>query len=192
MESVAEEVVTDGSNKLVNTDALRTMSQHNVDLLQWSELSESQRAQAKSLVISSQQIEYAGAVEAQIQSVENESGPDLVGLAITQREVVVGFLALKRGSKAPKWAAPSAAVVSGMRIDATQQGQGLGQLTLLRLADWLATHWTECTELSLSVDEENTRGIRTYSAAGFEDLGQRIQGRIGWVRYMSKPLLCRL
>jgi RimJ/RimL family protein N-acetyltransferase len=164
------------------------MSQRNVELRQWSELSAHQRDQVKLLTISSQQIEYAGAAEAQIQSVENGSGTDLVGLAILQHEAIVGFLVLKRASMAPKWAPPGAAVISGMRIDAAHQGRGLSRMALLQLPAWLRSHWMECTVLGLSVDEENHQGIRAYAAAGFEDLGQRIQGRIGWVRYMSKPL----
>lgn len=40
----------------------------------------------------------------------------------------------------------------------------------------------------LSVDEENEPGLRSYSKAGWSDLGLRDKGRIGWVRYMKRDL----
>jgi len=157
-------------------------------LLAWDKLSEAQQAQARAISISQQQIEYAGSVEKQLQGVEAESGCDLVGLAILDANAVVGFLVLKRGCKAPEWAAPGAAVVSGMRIDQSQQGRRIGSTALVALPSWVQEHWPGCTALALSVDEDNAQGIRAYSTAGFVDQGARVQGRIGWVRYMSKQL----
>jgi RimJ/RimL family protein N-acetyltransferase len=119
---------------------------------------------------------------------EKEVSEDLVGLAIVLEDAAVGFLVLKRRSRAPSWASPNSAIVSGMRIDQRIQGSGVGSRALTLLSEWLRHHWPETKEISLSVDELNTRGIKAYSRAGFKDLGQRVQGRIGWVRYMRKPL----
>ncbi|WAC73852.1 GNAT family N-acetyltransferase [Roseateles sp. SL47] len=164
------------------------MPQHLVELQPWSDLSERLRSEVRSLVISPQQIEYAGSGDAQIRRVETASGNNLVGLAIVHGDEAVGFLVLKRGSEAPDWAEPEAAVISGMRLGAAHQGKGLGRTALLALPAWLCKHWPACSSITLSVDEDNVAGIKAYAAAGFVDLGQRVQGRIGWVRYMSRPL----
>ncbi len=164
------------------------MTPSRTSFLTWEQLSSEQRLQAESLSITQAQIEYAGSVAKQLKVIAAESGVDMVGLAILDQEVVVGFLALKRRTKAPHWATPNAAVISGMRIDQSVQGRRLGTAALTELPTWVGQNWPECTELSLSVDEDNAQAIRAYSNAGFADLGQRAQGRIGWVRYMSKPL----
>lgn len=95
---------------------------------------------------------------------------------------------IKRGSSAPAWAGARAAAISAMRIDVSQQGKGLGSAALQALAAWLRRHWPESGELTLSVDEENQLARGAYAKAGFVDLGIREEGRIGWVRYMSKPV----
>jgi RimJ/RimL family protein N-acetyltransferase len=166
----------------------RPATPSRTSLRTWEQLSSEQRLQTGALSITQAQIEYAGSVAKQLEGIAAESGTDGVGLAILDQEVVVGFLALKRRTKAPDWATPGAAVISGMRIDQSVQGRRLGTSALLELPAWVRHHWPECTELALSVDEDNAQAIRAYSNAGFADLGQRAQGRIGWVRYMSKPL----
>jgi RimJ/RimL family protein N-acetyltransferase len=75
-----------------------------------------------------------------------------------------------------------------MRIDLSMQGRGIGSATLQALPSWVAEHWPESHELILSVDEENAAARRAYAKAGFADHGIREQGRIGWVRYMSKAI----
>jgi GNAT superfamily N-acetyltransferase len=125
------------------------MPQHLVELQPWSDLSERLRSEVRSLDISPQQIEYAGSGDAQIRRVETASGNHLVGLAIVHGDQAVGFLVLKRGSEAPDWAEPEAAVISGMRLGAAHQGKGLGRQALLALPAWLCKHWwTKTTSLA--------------------------------------------
>ena len=157
-------------------------------LLAWPQLTPDQQAQVRGLAISAVQVEYAGAGERQLAAVEAESGDDLVGLAVLVDGHAVGFLVLKRRSRAPAWAAPEDATVSGMRIDQRMQGQGLGSAALALLPQWLRQHWHGCPAIVLTVDEANLRGIKAYRRAGFEDLGLREMGRVGWVRRMRLPL----
>jgi RimJ/RimL family protein N-acetyltransferase len=157
-------------------------------LLAWPDLSPSQQAQVRGLAVSEDGVEYAGAGDKQVAAVEAESGDDLVGLAIAMDEQAVGFLVLKRRSKAPAWARPEDAVVSGMRIDQQHQGAGLGSGALTLLPQWLRRHWPGCPAIALTVDENNLRGIKAYARAGFQDQGLRETGRIGWVRRMRLPI----
>ena len=160
----------------------------HVELVTWGSLSDAQQEQVRGISVSAQQVEYAGRIDSQLASVEAESGADLVGLAALRDGEVMAFLTLKRRSKAPTWASEGLAVISAMRVDTALQGRGMGRLTLLALPTWVENNWPECHGLALSVDEDNHQGIKAYAAAGFADLGQRVQGRVGWVRYMSKPL----
>lgn len=160
-----------------------------IHLQPWHSLSPAQQSQVRTLSISPEQIEYAGAVEKQLASVEAEPSDDLVGLCILEGEEAIGFLVLKRGAAAPEWAPPNSVVISGMRIDQARQGGGVGSHALILLPAWLQANWPTVTDIALSVDEENSRGIKAYGRAGFVDWGQRVAGRIGWVRYMSRPVM---
>jgi RimJ/RimL family protein N-acetyltransferase len=159
-----------------------------VQLHSWWSLSDALRRQVLGLQIDPVQIEYAGTIERAILSLGETEDENMAGLAILRSGEGVGFVVLKRGDKAPAWAAPGWAVVSAMRVDRRQQGGGVGSQALVALSPWLRQHWPECHTLALAVDEENARGIKAYTRAGFADAGQREQGRIGWVRYMHKPV----
>jgi RimJ/RimL family protein N-acetyltransferase len=157
-------------------------------LIRWQDLAANDQAAVLRLEITAQQAEFAGTVQRAVASCEMDSDNDIAGLAIRSTQGIVGFLVLKRRSKAPDWALPEAAMVSAVRIDLAHQGKGLGAAALEAVAHWMASNWPESSILSLSVDEENSAGLRTYSKAGFQDHGLRVQGRIGWVRYMSREI----
>jgi len=159
-------------------------------LARWQDLSLSDQATVRKLGVTAQQIEYAGTVDRAIENCEADKEDDVAGLAIRADGQIVGFLVLKRRSKAPEWASPSAATISAMRVDQAHQGKGIGSLALQVLPRWVAENWPESSSLTLSVDESNQMGIRAYGKAGFQDHGVRVEGRIGWVRYMSKQAAC--
>ena len=160
-----------------------------ISLKRWQALEPPNQAVVLKLEVSEQQVEYAGTIERAIASCEEDKENDVAGLVIKDGDAIVGFLVLKRRSKAPEWAGPQAAVVSAMRIDKGHQGKGVGSQTLQAVAWWVAANWPESSTLTLSVDEENVLGLRAYTRAGFIDHGVRVQGRIGWVRYMSRPVV---
>jgi RimJ/RimL family protein N-acetyltransferase len=160
----------------------------SVTLRRWQRLSPSEQTAVLRLTVTSQQSEFAGTVERSVEACQADQGDQVAGLAIFQGRSIVGFLVLKRGAKAPAWASSKAAVVSAMRIDVSMQGRGIGSATLQALPSWVAENWPESRELTLSVDEENASARRAYAKAGFADHGVREQGRIGWVRYLSKTI----
>jgi RimJ/RimL family protein N-acetyltransferase len=159
-----------------------------VVLRSWWELAESQRAEVLCLQIDPQQLEFAGTTERAVGRLGTSRTSDADALAAISHGSVRAFLALSRGSRAPAWADPGAAVVSAMRVDKRHQGKGLGTSALLALPAWLHEHWPECTALSLLVDAENHAGLKAYSRAGFSQVGVPGQGRIGLVIRMSRPL----
>lgn len=159
-----------------------------VSLKRWQLLSPSEQAAVLGLAVTSQQIEFAGTVERSVESCKANQDNQIVGLAIFENQTVVGFLVLKRGASAPSWANPTSATVSAMRIDLSCQGKGIGSAALRALSPWVAENWPESPLLTLSVDEENQSARSAYAKAGFVDHGIREQGRIGWVRFMSKSV----
>lgn len=159
-----------------------------VSLRRWQALSEVEQTAVLHLNVTEQQVEFAGTVARSVQACMEDQTNEIAGLAVLHEHRVVGFFLLKRGASAPVWGGPKAAVVSAMRIDVSHQGKGMGSAALKLLPPWIAEHWPESTELALSVDEENHAARRAYARAGFVDLGTRDEGRIGWVRYMSKPI----
>jgi GNAT superfamily N-acetyltransferase len=160
----------------------------SIVLVRWQDLAPIERSTVLRLEVSALQLEFAGTVERAVENCNADMDNDVVGLAILSTKGVVGFLVLKRRARAPDWAKPAAAVVSAMRIDQGHQGKGLGSAALDAVSRWVASHWAESSLLTLSVDEDNVAGIRAYTKADFQDHGVRVQGRIGWVRYMSKSI----
>jgi diamine N-acetyltransferase len=160
----------------------------SVSLKRWQLLSPPEQAAVLGLAVTSQQVEFAGTVERSVESCKADQDNQIAGLAILENQTVVGFLVLKRGASAPPWADPTSATVSAMRIDLSCQGKGIGSAALRALPSWVAQNWPDSPLLALSVDEENQSARSAYAKAGFVDLGSRTQGRIGWVRFMSKPV----
>ena len=154
----------------------------------WQDLPPHEQDNVLLLSVNPQQVEFAGTVERAIAACEADIEDDVAGLAIRASGGIVGFLVLKRRSKAPEWSGSLAATVCSMRIDQDHQGRGIGSAALQALPKWVTSNWPETSLLMLSVDAENTAGIRAYTNAGFQDHGMQVQGRIGWVRYMSKPI----
>lgn len=159
-----------------------------ISLKRWESLSPSEQGTVLGLSVTEQQIEFAGTVERSVQTCQEDPVNEVAGLALVLEGRIVGFLVLMRGARAPAWAGPKSATVSAMRIDLSQQGKGLGSAALRALPSWVAENWPESSELILAVDEENQAARSAYAKAGFVDLGKREEGRIGWVRYMSKPV----
>jgi len=159
-----------------------------VRLVPWRELSAESKAAVLALRVTSEQVQYAGTVEAAVAQCEAEESSEVLGLAVVAGGAVVGFLLLKLGSKAPQWVPSQAAVIGAMRVSVEYQGQGIGTRALEVLPAWVQQHCPAIQSLVLSVDEENTAAMRSYAKAGWVDQGTRVQGRIGWVRYMSRPV----
>jgi len=160
----------------------------SIELVRWHDLEDDARSDIRQLDLDERQIEYAGTTDVAIAICERDSAGDVAGLALRSGAQWVGFLLLKRRSKAPEWAVPGAATITAMRVHRLRQGQGIGTAALLALPAWLAANWPESSSLALSVDEENVAAIRVYAKAGFVDRGLRAPGRIGWVRYMTRPI----
>lgn len=159
-----------------------------VDLKCWQSLTVAEQADVRAIEVTSEQVEFAGTVERSIQACHEAPSDEVTGLAILRASRIVGFLVMKRGASAPNWAAPGTAIVSAMRIDRSCQGQGVGSAALRALPEWLNNAWPESREVALAVDEENHLARRAYARAGFIDSGRRDEGRIGWVRYLSKSI----
>lgn len=167
----------------------RTVSQRvAISIAPWTTLSSADRDAVRGLVVSPRQVDYAGSTQSSVSACEDGDPALIVGLALRVDGAIVGFVVLKRGAAAPDWALPGTVVVSGLRIDASQQGKGIGSAVLPAVAAWIRTWWPDTTGIALTVDEENVAAIRAYANAGWVDHGERHDGRIGPVRRMSRVL----
>ena len=164
------------------------MNTISAKLIEWSCLSAKEQAMVRRISISQEQVEFAGTIESAIMLCESNNQQEVVGLAILSGAVPVGFLLLKRGSKAPQWIPRNSVAIAALRIDAKHQGFGYGTQALKLVPEWVEKAWPTAENLVLSVDEENESAIKSYKKAGWTDDGVRIQGRIGWERHMTLPL----
>ena len=165
-----------------------TRAATRVELVDWHALEAPHRAAVLALRISEAQVEFAGPVARSVAACEAGNRAEVAGLAIRADGDIVGWVMLKRGASAPDWVEPGAAVVSGLRIDAGQQGRGIGAAALGAMADWVARHWPHTSLLTLRVDDGNAAGIRAYEKAGWTEIGDRRVGRVGLERTMALRL----
>ena len=154
----------------------------------WHDLAAHEREAVHGLVVEPAQVEFAGTTATAIRACETGNPADVRGLALRVDGRVVGFVVLKRGGAAPAWAAPGDAVVSGLRIDASLQGRGIGTAALHALAAWVRENWPECARFALRVDDDNVAAIRAYAKAGWVEIGERRLGRVGPERTLALAL----
>jgi RimJ/RimL family protein N-acetyltransferase len=159
-----------------------------VSVQPWPSLSATEQDRVRSLALAPRQVEYAGSTANAVAACDDGDPAQVVGLALRVDGEIVGFVVVKRHDAAPAWATRETAVISGLRVDIAHQGRGIGTAALPAIADWVGDHWTSATALALTVDEENVAAIRAYAKAGWTGLGDRFEGRIGWVRTMSRAL----
>lgn len=164
------------------------MSTPPITLQAWDTLTEAQRSQVAAIRIEAAQHEFSGSIEGAIASCSAQPGPDVCGVAIVQAGLPVGFMVLKRGTAGPDWLPPAAAVISGLQLDISVQGQGLGPQALRALPAWLLARWPTLERIVLRVDDHNRAGIRAYEKAGWQEYGARLQGRVGLERSMNRWL----
>ena len=162
-----------------------TLAATRVELVEWHALGASERAAVLALRINEAQLEFAGPIARSVAACEAGDRVEVAGLAVRAGHDIVGWVVLKRGASAPDWVEAGAAVVSGLRIDAGQQGRGLGGAALQAMADWVTSHWPSTTALMLRVDDGNAAGIRAYEKAGWTEIGERRVGRVGVERTMA-------
>lgn len=159
-----------------------------VALLAWQHLAPGQRDAVAALEIGAEQVEFAGTMARSIAALENADPDEVAGLAIIAGGEVVGWVVLKRGASAPDWVDGGAVVVSGLRIDRRHQGRGIGARALAAMARWVAQAWPQAALMVLRVDDGNAAGIRAYEKAGWVEVGERRNGRVGLERTMSLRL----
>ena len=169
-------------------DGLTRQAPAALALARWQSLDAGQREAVLALHIPPDQMEFAGSIERAVAACDTASPDEVAGLAILEADAVVGFVVLSRGPRSPDWAPPDAVALTAMRVDARQQGRGLGKASLAGVAAWLREHWPAQSVLALCVDEENHAGRRAYAAAGFAEYQAPRPGRIGMVRYLARPL----
>ena len=165
-----------------------TRATTRVELVDWHALAPAGRGAVLALQISATQNEFAGPVARSVAACEAGDRGEVVGLAIQVDGEVVGWVVLKRGASVPEWVAANAAVVSGLRVDVRHQGRGVGGAALDAMADWVARHWPQVSQLVLRVDDGNAAGIRAYEKAGWVETGARRVGRVGVERTMALVL----
>ena len=150
-----------------------------VTLVDWQDLSESQRAELAALRISDRDVDYAGTIAKLVDDCRSTPPDRLRGFAVLAADAIVGFVILKRPPASPEWAGADAVTLHGLRIDTRHRGRGLGRAALAAAIDTARRLWPGARRLALSVDADNVAAKALYVAFGMRGSGPVFQGRIG-------------
>ncbi|MBP1144087.1 ribosomal protein S18 acetylase RimI-like enzyme [Pseudomonas sp. PvP027] len=158
-------------------------------LVDYHDLTASQRQQLGYLEVTQEQIQFSGDIYTALNTLLVRPSPNICGFALLGDETPVGFFLLKRDDCLPHWAQEDlTATLHALQIDHREQGKGLGKACLQALPAALRLKWPDITQLMLSVDADNLAAIGLYTGQGWVDTGEAYRGRIGFERRLTLTL----
>jgi len=158
-------------------------------LVDYHDLSASQRQQLGYLEVTQEQIQFSGDIYTALNTLLVRPSPNICGFALLSDEKPVGFFLLKRDDCLPHWAQEAlTATLHALQVDHREQGKGLGKACLQALPAALRLKWPDITQLMLSVDADNSAAIGLYTGQGWIDTGEAYSGRIGFERRLTLTL----
>ena len=155
-------------------------------LVDYHDLSASQRQQLGYLEVTQEQIQFSGDIYTALNTLLVRPSPNICGFVLLGDEKPVGFFLLKRDDCLPHWAQEDlTATLHALQIDHREQGKGLGKACLQALPAALRLKWPDITQLMLSVDADNAAAFNLYLKQGWVDSGEAYRGRIGYERRLA-------
>lgn len=122
------------------------------------------------------------------------SGSEHIHLFVIRlNQAVVGFFKLDvQYSKSHQFCTTKDIGLRTLAIDKKFQGQGLGFLSLKKLANYLSDHYSGFKSVYLTVNHKNAAAISLYEKAGFEYTGENyLEGPAGPQHIMRKNILAK-
>lgn len=91
---------------------------------------------------------------------------EYIPFAIYDNEELVGFImfAYEENTTDMYW-------INGFLIDGKFQGNGFGRAALHEIVKWIHTRFSECSEIRLTVHQDNLRAKNLYKNFGFKPNG---------------------
>jgi ribosomal protein S18 acetylase RimI-like enzyme len=151
-----------------------------VQLIDYRDLSQTQRDQLIDIEVSAEQRRYAGDISSALYILLSIDSDDMRGVALLLDSVPRGFLLLQRGAFLPPWAAADAAAINALQVDRRVQGRGLGRFCMQAIPDLVRDLWPGVRRLQLSVEPNNDAALALYRATGWVDSGNGYRARQGY------------
>ncbi|QPC95767.1 GNAT family N-acetyltransferase [Mesorhizobium sp. INR15] len=152
----------------------------NPDEIDLCAVTVSDRAAIKKLVLDPEQEQFAGAVDAIFDDLQNSRYPDMQHpFAIVARGKTVGFFILREKEAVPDWAPCGVVTLHSVRICRACQGKGYGRAGTDLAISWVRQNRPDVRQLMLAVNERNVHAASVYLKAGFVDTGAIFRGPIG-------------
>ena len=126
-----------------------------MQLIDYRDLTQTQRDQLIDLDVHPEQQRYAGDMASALYILLSTESDDMRGVVLLQDAVPRAFLLLQRGAFLPPWAEADAATVNALQVDRWLQGRGLGRFCMQGLPGLVGTLWPTVRRLQLSADPDN-------------------------------------
>ncbi|MDQ0195091.1 nucleotidyltransferase family protein [Paenibacillus wynnii] len=136
-----------------------------------------------------EQAEFTGLPSETLESAINDINKYAV--VIVHEDMAVGFFILHTGEGIADFYGPysHAMLLRAFLINCVSQGKGYAKAAILRLPEFMRSHFPSVHEVVLAVNEKNTAADRLYSHTGFCDNGLRRMGKKGVQKILQYDLL---
>ncbi|HDS1816998.1 TPA: GNAT family N-acetyltransferase [Pseudomonas putida] len=159
-----------------------------MQLMDYRDLNQTQRAQLLDIQLHPEQLRYAGDVASAVYLLQSCKSDHRRALVLVLDGVPQALLLLQRGAFLPTWAQAGAATITALQVDKRFQGRGLGRWCMQALPAVVRAMWPDVECLQLSVDRDNHPALGLYRATGWVGSGEGYRARSGYECCMTLML----
>jgi ribosomal protein S18 acetylase RimI-like enzyme len=159
-----------------------------VQLIDYRDLSQTQRDHLLDIQLHPEQQRYAGDMASALHLLLSTDSDDMRGVVVVLDALPRAFLLLQRGAFLPPWAQVDAATINALQVERRFQGRGVGRFCMQALPGLVRALWPEVRCLQLSVDPDNHAALALYRATGWIDSGNGYRARKGFERQLTLML----
>jgi RimJ/RimL family protein N-acetyltransferase len=143
-------------------------------------------------VLDDSQAPYTATAKQSLEKIEERNqNEDFFAYPITifHDEKVAGFFVLDFGEdKFDLTENPDSVLLRSLSVNPVFQGKGIGKSAMIEVDHFIKEHFSDCNEIVLAVNEQNTLAFQLYSKTGYIFDGKTRMGRSGPQYLMYKKL----
>lgn len=142
-----------------------------------------------SYTLDENQMRFTATAQQALQSISERDDDDAFPVTIFENELPVGFFVLDFGKdKFELTDDETSVLLRSLSVNPRMQGKGIGKMAMLEVGNFVKTHFGDCNEIVLAVNQKNDSAYHIYLQSGYIFDGKTRIGRSGPQYLMYKKL----